>query len=419
MRTQPAWLSCLLGFSLLTLLPSASLGQLPTPTGPFGIGVSTLDWTDATRIETQSGKAGEHRELLVYLFYPIDKNASGTRSDYFPRLKEMEAFEERFGKNFTQESYGSSYQTISKLKSHAIENAPAAAGSQRFPVLIFSHGGGIPVLFYTAIIENLVSHGYVVAAVEHSYDGATVVFPDGRIITQSGWDQDVKRTKQEKAAFHAERHRTGSLDNRFVLDQLERLDSGNLTGGPQQLRGRLDTHRVGALGHSLGGMISTVTIHDDPRFLIALNLDGGLDPGSTYGSLSKPVAAMFGDNRRPQQPGESTEAFTKRRSARDRFVQKLKAAYVGAPEGSYFLLVDAPGFSHFSYYDFPSAQSEQAPWRATPEQLQRNQRIILDSTLAVMDAHLDSPQTRPVDDLLKRFPEVKIEPIKDAKRSER
>jgi dienelactone hydrolase len=414
MRIQAVKASCLLGFFLMTALPVAGQGQLPKPTGQFGVGLRVFDWTDDSRLETPSGENGKkNRELLVYLFYPVDKETAGARCEYFPHLKEVEAFEERFGKNSFRESYGDSYKTISTIKSHAIENAPPAAGKQRFPVLVFSHGGGIPVLCYTAIIENLVSHGYVVAAVEHSYDGATVVFPDGRIITQSGWDQDAKRTKEERAAFHAGRHRAGSLDNQFVLNQLERLDSGSLKGAHQGLRDRLDTSKVGALGHSLGGKMSVVSGHDDKRFRFCLNLDGGLDPGSTYGSLSQPVVAMFGDNRRPQKPEESKEAFEKRRSSRDRSLKALKAEYAGATKESFLLLVDSPGFSHFSYYDFPNAQAEEAPWRATPEQCARNQRIILDCTLAVVDAHLRPKPSRALDDLLRQCPEVRIEPIID------
>jgi dienelactone hydrolase len=413
MRMQLTSALCLLGCFLVAPSLAAAERQLPAPTGEYGIGLSIFDWTDTSRPETQSDKVGGHRELLVHLFYPIDKKTAGTRCDYFPHLKEVETFEERFSKNFFRESYGRSYETISRIKSHAIKDARPLGGEQRFPVLIFSHGGGIPVLFYTAIIENLVSHGYVVAAVEHSYDGATVVFPDGRIITQSGWDQDSKRTKKERARFHAERHRAGSFDNQFVLDQLERLDSGRLKGVPHGLRGRLDTNKVGALGHSLGGMISVVSGHDDKRFQFCLNLDGGLDPGSTYGALSRPVVAMYGDNRRPQRPDETREAFEKRRASRDRFVKNLKAEYAGAPRGSYLLLVDSPGFSHFSYYDFPNEQAEQAPWRATPEQWARNQRIILDCTLAVVDAHVRSERPKVFDVLQKQFPEVKAEPIID------
>ncbi|MFL5243817.1 MAG: hypothetical protein ACJ8FY_17080 [Gemmataceae bacterium] len=407
-------ISILLGFILITPLPISAQGQLPELTGRFGVGLRVFDWTDDSRLETQSGERDKKkRELLVYLLYPVEKDAAGTRSEYFPHLREVEAFEEKFGKNFFRESYGSSYKTIASLKSHAIKDAPPAGRKEKFPILIFSHGGGIPVLCYTAIIENLVSHGYVVAAVEHSFDGGTVVFPDGRIITQNGWDQDPTRTKDERSAFHAERHRAGSLDNQFVLNQLEQLNSGTLKGAPKQLRHRLDTNMVGALGHSLGGMISVVSGHDDKRFRICLDLDGGLDDGSTYGTLSQPVVAMFGDNRRPQKPQETKEAFAKRRSSRDQFVKNLKAQYANAPKGSYFLLVDSPGFSHYSYYDFPNAQAEEAPWRATPEEWTRNQRIILDCTLTVVDAHLRIQRPELFEDLQKRFPELKIEPIID------
>jgi hypothetical protein len=401
----------LLGFILLAGPAAVAQTQLPNPTGDYGIGRCELDWTDSTRSETQSGKRDAKRELLVYLFYPIDSQTQGVRAEYFPRLKEMEAYEERFGKNFFRKSYGDSYQAIVNLRSHAVENAPVVPGKKQFPVLIFSHGGGIPVLYYTAIIENLVSHGYVVAAVEHTFDGATVVFPDGHIVTQAGWDQDATRTKQEKAAFHAARHSVGSQDNSFVLDQLEKINSSGLPGAPAGLRARLDTKKAGALGHSLGGMISVVSGHDDKRFCICLNLDGGLDPGQTYGSLNPPVFAMYGDNRKPQKPGESREAFEKRTASRRRFIDREKAAYGGVPKGSGFLLVDSPGFSHFSYYDFPNDQAADPLWRATAEQWERNQRIILDCTLAVLDCVLYPERSRPVDAPPRAFPEVLIEPI--------
>jgi len=395
------------------LMPRPAFGQteLPNPTGKYGIGRSVLDWTNPAQKETQSETTGSQRELLVYLFYPIDPDADGVLAEYFPHLKEVEAYEEQFGKNFFRESYGESYRTISALRSHAIENAPIASGKERFPVLLFSHGGGIPVLYYSAIIENLVSHGYVVAAVEHTYDGATVVFPDGHIVSQSGWDKDPQRTKEEQASFHASRHHVGSQDNRFVLDQLKRANSSGLPGIPAGLRGRLDLKRVGALGHSLGGMISIVNCHDDKRIRICLNLDGGLDPGRTYGSLSQSVVAMYGDHRKPQQPGESREKFEKRSASRQRFIQNLKAAYRDALTGSYLLLVDSPGFSHFSYYDFPNSQAQDPLWRATPEQWQHNQRIIIDCTLAVLDTVLHPARSRPAGELTKRFSELSIEPI--------
>src|SRR5262249_44259858 len=156
----PSALGCLVGALLAMPGPAPGQTQLPRPTGGYGVGRCVLDWTDATRPETQSGKAGFHREVLVYLFYPTDRNAPRERAEYFPHLKEVEAYEERFGKNFFRESYGATYEILANLRSHAVASAPPAAGRERFPLAIFSHGGGIPVLYYTAIIEHLVSHGY-------------------------------------------------------------------------------------------------------------------------------------------------------------------------------------------------------------------------------------------------------------------
>jgi hypothetical protein len=77
MRTPLAPALCLLAFFLLVPLAAAAEGQLPAPTGALGIGLSIFDWTDDSRLETQSEKGGAHRELLVYLFYRIDKKTSG------------------------------------------------------------------------------------------------------------------------------------------------------------------------------------------------------------------------------------------------------------------------------------------------------------------------------------------------------
>ena len=408
---MPTSLTTCLGALVFVSLQSPIKAELPVATGKFGVGVRTFDWTDETRPETQSDKDGEKRRLLVYLFYPTAKGAPGVQADYFPHLKEIEAFEEQFGKDTFKKSYGSSYAIISRLKCHAIDNAIPVTATEKLPVVIFSHGGGISVRYYTAIIENFVSHGYVVAAVEHCYDGASVVFPDGHIITQSGWDQDEKRNKQERASFHQARIHTGALDNRFVLDQLERLNSGDLKAADGLLRGRLDMTRVGALGHSFGGKVSIASIPEDSRVRFAMNLGGGLDPGSTYGSLKRPVAAMFGDDRKPRGPKESEAAYTKRKASRERTLTAMTGEYADVTNGSYFLLMDSPGFSHFSYYDFPDDQAQDPRWRATPEQWQHNQRLILDSVLAMFNAQLDWGERRPLAELPKRFPEIAMERI--------
>ena len=252
------------------------------------------------------------------------------------------------------------------------------------------------------------------AAIEHAYDGDTVVFPDGRIITQSGWDEDAKRTPEEQAAFHLARHRVGAQDDSFVLSQLEKLDSGVLAGAPRQFRGRLDTTRVGALGHSLGGKIAITACSHDKRFKVCMNLDGKLDAGVSYRSMSQPVAAMYGDRRPQKRPDETAEAFSRRKDDAEAFRRSLKSDYDAPAAGSFFVLVDSAGFSHFSYYDLPNSQAEAPPWNATQEQWIRNKQIIRAFIVATFESYLRSKSPASLasfNSLLKQYPEVKIEAI--------
>lgn len=394
------------------LAQSRDKSELPRPTGAFGIGRTVFDWTDKSRQEIATSETGDFRELLVYLFYPAEKNSRGQMAVYFPHLKEVEAFEERFGKDFFRQEYGESYRLLSDTRTHTIENAKLSVKDRRYPVVIFSHGGGVPVLFYTAIIEDLVSHGYVVAAVEHSYDGDTVVFPDGRIITRSGWEVDVEGAPQERAAFHSSRIKVGAEDDSFVLSQLERLDKGALPNATKRFKGRFDMTRTGALGHSLGGKIAITACQQDKRFKFCLNLDGGLDAGQSYGPMTQPVVGMYGYRKSVQKPGEAEADFLKRRTSMEKYIGNLKAQYAGAPPSGRLVLIDSPGFSHFSYYDLPTAQTEVAPWRATPEQWLRNKQIIRAFTLAAFDGQLRSRRAEPLNSLpARQYSEVRLDTL--------
>ena len=94
MKSRTSITCALLGLILLAGPAAVAQLLLPKPTGDYGIGKCEFDWTDPTRSEMQSGKRDAKRELLVYLFYPIDPQTRGVRAEYFPRLKEVEAYEE-------------------------------------------------------------------------------------------------------------------------------------------------------------------------------------------------------------------------------------------------------------------------------------------------------------------------------------
>jgi hypothetical protein len=162
---------------------SSVIPKLPLPSGPFGIGRIAYEWTDASRSESHSPDPHAHRDLMVYLWYPSPRKEVGRSGEYLPGAKQMDA------KSDVQSAMREDFETdwpfvvSGAITSHAINNGPVAKAPAQFPLVIFSHGNGGTSFGYTSLIEDLVSHGYVVAAVEHTYTATAIVFPDGRIVT--------------------------------------------------------------------------------------------------------------------------------------------------------------------------------------------------------------------------------------------
>ena len=74
-------------------------------------------------------------------------------------------------------------------RSHAYANAPCATDRNKFPVLVFSPAG-FPPLALASIVEEIASHGYVVAGITHTYESAVTAFPDGRVVPMNAaWMQ--------------------------------------------------------------------------------------------------------------------------------------------------------------------------------------------------------------------------------------
>ena len=59
---------------------------------------------------------------------------------------------------------------------HSRQGAPAKSG--KWPVLLLSPAAGTPAADYTGLNEDLASRGYVVVGIDHTFDAATVEFPE-------------------------------------------------------------------------------------------------------------------------------------------------------------------------------------------------------------------------------------------------
>jgi pimeloyl-ACP methyl ester carboxylesterase len=178
------------------------------------------------------------------------------------------------------------------------------------PVLIFSHGYLALPSDYTALMEDLASHGYAIFSITHPYEsGATSIgggkvalsFAGGDINDVVGavldeWhDEDSVAAAVTGAsdATAAERALRGFLNripksaeavDRWAEDMRVTVDRVTALGAKRSgdgFAGKLDLSKVGAFGHSMGGVTSAAYCARDPRCRAAINLDGS----PQYGDL--------------------------------------------------------------------------------------------------------------------------------------
>lgn len=338
---------------------------LPHPTGIFAVGRMGFDWTDQSRTEALSKDAGAKRELMVYVWYPAEKQATaGQPAPYLPGAASINKLSDRA----LSGADGKLWPAIlsGQVISHAIEGATVATNTARFPVLIFSHGLGSPVFHYTTFIEELVSHGYVVASIQHTYEVNAVAFPDGRVIALSpiSWsiygpqrpDISEEEASKKAIAWEKERDSVWAADISFTLDQLTDLDQKK---GSLFFR-KLDLTHVGAFGHSIGGRAVGRACQLDKRIKACVNEDGAPDEGAVfnYPGADSPNQPFLLEEAfvPPPTDQELADAHESRQHFNESIAQQdtaIKQQLRRCQDGGYRVTIKSPGINHDSFTDVP------------------------------------------------------------------
>src|SRR5215813_6369604 len=236
--------------------------ELPALTGKLAVGRTSFYWVDKSRPEPMADDPNDRRELIVTIWYPAE-SAPGEPAPYIDNLDKL-----------ADAPNQPLFNLARYVRSHAIAGARISSAEPRYPALIFSPGNQTNVATYAAQIEDLASHGYIVIGIDHPYESLGALYPDGRIARYSEErrpKQGAPNFQEEFERFYRRRVDWRAADATFVLNQLEKLGAGKTPG---QFSGRLDLARVGALGHSMGGVAAAQTCQSDRRFKACLNLDG-------------------------------------------------------------------------------------------------------------------------------------------------
>lgn len=290
----------------------------PAPTGPFGVGTTRYEVSEAGFDDPYAPTPGPRR-IPVQAWYPAAPDG-GTPEPYL---------EEDVAKAFSE--LGAPRFLLPKEPSRSFLDAPPVPG--RYPVLVFNHGFASYQSQSTSLMEELASHGYVVLSVGHPYESLVVRYPDGTVVPQRSDLPALKTVKEGLKDLEHQVAQTEPLlvkaraaqsadalrevmqtlardvpgyavlvpvlevwvhDTRVVIDTLGQVNDGTLA---PKLKGLVDAEKLGVFGHSLGGILAGQLAMSDPRVKAGMSFDGAqLAPqGDVPYRLQAPFCFLYAD----------------------------------------------------------------------------------------------------------------------------
>lgn len=399
------WLGVLVLIASIVLPVFFPMFHFPKPTGPYEIGTVTYHWVDEDRPDVFSADPDDRRELMVQIWYPAKPDPSSPRAPYISDGKLVTQSLAPFLK-LPKFIFGH----LNNVSTHAFQSAPVAEDQPSYPVLVLLEGLSGYRQQNTFQVEELVSHGYVVVAIDQPYSAAMVVFPDGRRIAYdhrfdppyflAGYDPSKDPAHNtfldDHLAYLAQ-------DVVFTLDQLAAL---NLADPKGILTGRLDLQHAGLLGHSFGGIVGGEACLLEPRLGACLLEDAFMPADVVRAGLRQPTMWITRD--------AETMRLERRRSggwpepAIDEHISTMRAVYESLPGDGYY--VQVPGIFHVDMTDSPMRSPIASVLGISgPVGVERAHEIVNAYSLAFFDRELRGlPATR-FDDLIEKYPEARLE----------
>ena len=255
-------------FGLAVLLPwLIPVFALPNPGGSYSAGTETFHWVDSSRMEWFTDEnLNDVREIIVQVWYPAFKNAEINPEPYLDfidlRAKTLA------GAGAIPEFFPGH---LNHIYTNSFKNIPSIKSDQLMPVVIFSHGITGTRHLHQALYEFLVSRGFIVVALDHSFDANLTIFPDGHL---ADYRSDITG-HPDSANVRTLQMNTRVADISFILDQLDKIQSGKIKS---QINAKINLERIPVGGHSYGGSTATVVSQRDDRIKACFVLDSWISP---------------------------------------------------------------------------------------------------------------------------------------------
>jgi dienelactone hydrolase len=349
--------------------------QTPSPTGAFAVGTTIIPLLDDAAVDGP----------VFRVWYPA-KPRSGR--DFAPYLNETRPWP---GFNKRHARLG---RTQSMLDA-ALIDTPA-----RLPILVFFPGWGGRPSQNTVLLQDLASHGYIVAAPDawdrRAYPHDTAAAAD--LATPLAFDSD------EAAALSL---RVGARNAprlawlaRHLADRLAALDAAEPAG---RFTGRLELDKIGILGFSFGGSVAIQAAMADPRFRAVANLDGQVFTDAYLRGFSQPYLLLSEPVWTDVQLRSPNPWI--RRAAVSALEDESRVEAFLARWGGIRLIID--GVAHENFKDAPLLQTWRRPGGAIDP---RRARLIVTTFLLAFFDHALRSAPRPVPDCAQGdYPDIRLQ----------
>ena len=303
---------------------------LPAPTGHHLVGTTTLHLVDTSRPDPWV-PADHVRELVIQLWYPAGTVEGYSRAPWMTPIT-ARAYEKQNG-----------LPVLNWPITDGHVDAPVERRRDGWPVLLYDPGLGGQRQEETAAVEDLASHGYVVATIDHVHDSGVVELEDGSVATSAVPDPTLAVTTKEVQSRVA--------DIGFVLDELAALDRGGDPDHehrplPHGLRGAFDLDHVGMFGHSDGGSTTAHVLHTDPRVKAGVDVDGTLWTPQAVAGSDRPLLLVG------RQTPDAVEASTWAQFRSNQRGPELQLSLTGSTHSTFddaaIMAPQAASFLHIS-----------------------------------------------------------------------
>jgi dienelactone hydrolase len=282
---------------------------------------------------------------------------------------------------------------------HSTENADLSPDERKYPVVILRAGSAALVTGYTALAEDLASHGYVVVGPDAAYRTTVVVFSDGRVVSRPPKYNLELLPESERVPFATRLMSMWSADIGFVVDQLANLSAADPSG---RFTGRLDLQHLGIVGHSLGGATAAQFCYEDSRCKAGVDLDGRLFGPVIEEGLRQPFLFVLEDHGHVSDP-----------TGREIFAQ-IQSMYEQLPVDSR-LRITLRGSNHFSFSDQMLLKSEfllgmmRRMGAIGGLEGRRGLVITADYVNSFFDVYLKGRPRTVLDAMVRKYPEVLVD----------